>query len=376
MHELDLSILPRMMLIDERAAPPHPFLPPVLEKLSLAQRLHRYGSSMSHWEHLLWMLPLSIFAAIGLLHLTNAVRSSALMQRATDALLHAIQLTQDSLHAAVQLWRWYWREQLQPLDHAIEERTSWIRQRARAASEGIGAAAAAVQSRLQSISDLLSQPRGPVARQAWEWASLQLHSAVDKMRNSPTAIASLATDVSRTVTKAYFAAISPSPPAPFDYSTPLASPLSIASTEGEEFAKTASRGRMVRERQQQRQRSPVSAEDGRDHFQDLTEETEPGAEHTGFRVRLQRATREEAEEEAGEGERKLNMDLWAEAMRNREAERAIQLLEQMERARSDDSISESSRASSDSSSSSSSSSASSSAGSMASVSSSHSQAST
>ena len=150
------------MLIDEPTMPPHPFLPPLLEKLSLLQRLHRHASSLSHWAHLMWMLPLSIFTAIGLLHLTTLLRSSPTMQRAADGVLHLIELAQDALHAVIKLCRWYWRDRLQPLESAIDQCTSWIDDRAHAVAGSINTAAAAAKGRIQLLSNSITRSSNAV----------------------------------------------------------------------------------------------------------------------------------------------------------------------------------------------------------------------
>jgi len=364
------------MLIDEPTMPPHPFLPPLLEKLSLLQRLHRHASSLSHWAHLMWMLPLSIFTAIGLLHLTTLLRSSPTMQRAADGVLHLIELAQDALHAVIKLCRWYWRDRLQPLESAIDQCTSWIDDRAHAVAGSINTAAAAAKGRIQLLSNSITRSSNAVRSalasavqlslphpgQLWtayvlpiyestksslhgaassqlflrlvsfgdrlstgvrrtdEWVSLWLRGASHLVRDSRLVV--LASDVSRTVVEALFGSISPSPPA----SPQATSPLS-----------TISRTETAPLRLDHQTALDQQTVDGREHFQDLAEEErERGraadrATKRGRKAREEEKEAEEEEEEAeAEGERKqvergskLKMPLWQEAVRNRQVEKVV-----------------------------------------------------
>ena len=90
--------------------PRHPFLPPpslVSSELSLLQQMRSHVGAMSHWWHVLWLLPLSVLVALGLLRLVVPwLRSSGAMRRAVEGCLELGQLLQDSSEVLARTWRY------------------------------------------------------------------------------------------------------------------------------------------------------------------------------------------------------------------------------------------------------------------------------
>jgi hypothetical protein len=76
-HELNLILLPRELSRSPRPAPqPHPFLPqPSLPRVSFEEQAWSDDQLMHHWWSVLWMLPLSLVTAVGLLQVVSLVRN-------------------------------------------------------------------------------------------------------------------------------------------------------------------------------------------------------------------------------------------------------------------------------------------------------------
>lgn len=136
MHELDLTIWPRpRYAIDYK---PHPFLPAssrVSEALSLLERLKDHVLAMQHWWHIVWLLPLCVGLALGLLRLSRVIRKSSAMREAARRCIDFGELAADAERKLI-AWlrdrvgdRGQWIDNAAVLAHHVSEIVAFSKER-------------------------------------------------------------------------------------------------------------------------------------------------------------------------------------------------------------------------------------------------------
>ena len=338
-HELDVVVWSRGKFKSELT--PHPFLRPpshVSVALSLLERLQNQVHSMMHhaWA-VVWLLPLSIGVALGLLRLIPIIRKSSAMRTAARRCINFGKLVARAKRKSLD-WlrdrvgdRARWVDNAMVMSYHASELIGFFKERAAEVEPGMVGSlrrrwdqtreavvgqilstghlirSRASQFALPTVPRHLSpgalldrlfelgkaadaaayrgvvQPIGEAARDRWQlWRhSAEEAAAAMKVNLSwlwipllDLPVVSFFDSLSRTVATAMLGALSPSPPAPFGWDSDVTEQTRAAEQEAQDEAEVAAERELFGRPEFELQHGqPVSA-DVREHFQDLLTERE------------------------------------------------------------------------------------------------------